>query len=292
MVLEMNEPSKNNEDVGNTNVPQLEKVTCAIEQAVPTVVKLVGKENVNHEDTATAEEMKKVNFAPTVEGVNVSSLDSPQWDQSTNNQREESEEELKTREEIKIKSEVKSEVKKLVDAERKAEENEEVMETEENEVAYNVVAPADAVANSMEVVPEKDVDDGKNPSTKVEEIQGIGGSTGISADVVPPKMKNQKSFEEKVETVSAVFIVAEPKTPEERRPHKAFQVVNNDKIEGDDDRNLEDTANQPWLREKPPEILLVLLHDQGLIKDRIEKEKLELMSAIDKAYGIMKSLRN
>ena len=82
---------------------KLEKVTCAIEQAVPTVVKLVGKENVNHEDTATAEEMKKVNFAPTVEGVNVSSLDSPQWDQSTNNQREESEEELKTREEIKIK---------------------------------------------------------------------------------------------------------------------------------------------------------------------------------------------
>ena len=186
-------------------------------------------------------------------------------------------EELKTREEIKIKSEVKSKVKKLVDAERKAEENEEVMETEENEVAYNVVAPADAVANSMEVVPEKDVDDGKNPSTKVEEIQGIGGSTGISADVVPPKMKNQKSFEEKVETVSAVrpaltlqnlaqvktpfeqreimevFIVAEPRMPEERRPHKAFQVVNNDKIEGDDDRNLEDTANQPWLRVKPPD---------------------------------------
>ena len=42
------------------------------------------EENVNHEDTATAEEMKTVNFAPTVEGVNVFSLDSPQWDQSTN----------------------------------------------------------------------------------------------------------------------------------------------------------------------------------------------------------------
>ena len=40
--------------------------------------------NVNHEDTATTEEMKTVNFAPTVEGVNVSSLDSPQWDQSKN----------------------------------------------------------------------------------------------------------------------------------------------------------------------------------------------------------------
>ena len=38
----------------------------------------------NNEDTATAEEMKTVNFAPTVEGVNVFSLDSPQWDQSTN----------------------------------------------------------------------------------------------------------------------------------------------------------------------------------------------------------------
>ena len=40
--------------------------------------------NVNHEDTAKTEEMKRVNFAPTVEGVNVFSLDSPQWDQSTN----------------------------------------------------------------------------------------------------------------------------------------------------------------------------------------------------------------